>query len=690
MIAVLVVTAIAPALGQRVNLDVLANVGRDGTLYFEGTVTARGLSPKNHLQVRNELEVSVEFIEARGRFGVLPTLVQPASNEAWRGGRPLTREQMAGVGAQRVVIAGQALALSDDGKPFGVSGTVRLAGADRFRIIATLRHTWAGSWPASECFYAIAGPFKVKPGVARERRDGGLLDDVGRFLQRSARDVGRVALRGAGLFLAAGGSPIAALQQALLGEVEQRQDAFGMALRYIGRAAIASTEVRTVDQVLVTSDNTTGASGSDLTRALVEGLVARYLGAGGVGPGGTTKPTPIRSWDDAVEVLRADLQHRLGLRDLNITLADGTVVVTSAPPALEGYGHLEPIIAYILVNAALAAPAAEQVAAIFDDAIGGSFGLRVPAEAARQYAQGEMDTATFLSQCTFTDAAALAATGAATATAPTSRPAAPRTVLTLEQLPAGWLASGSREIDAAELQRQLPALRCTLPAGTWSAMQVVQTDRGPVTVIALAPPTAEQAATIAHEITTLGQGRPSSVGTTELPGTPPLHLARAADRVYLLSGETAAVGAVAALLTGEDDAAPRVLRPAPAPPPEPAAAPTPSTVALSPASFIRKARLVTGVTPEGDPESFYGTLPEGAERVGVYLDIVRAPEESEILLTWYRDGQELARRLLVVTGDRRTVSYLTPREEGGFPPGTYWLEITTNGTLAARLVFTNR
>ena len=372
----------------------------------------------------------------------------------WRGGGPAR------------FIAGQALALSDDGKPFGVSGTVRLAGADRFRIIATLRHTWAGSWPASECFYAIAGPFKVKPGVARERRDGGLLDDVGRFLQRSARDVGRVALRGAGLFLAAGGSPIAALQQALLGEVEQRQDAFGMALRYIGRAAIASTEVRTVDQVLVTSDNTTGASGSDLTRALVEGLVARYLGTGGVGPGGTTKPTPIRSWDDAVEVLRADLQHRLGLRDLNITLADGTVVVTSAPPALEGYGHLEPIIAYILVNAALAAPAAEQVAAIFDDAIGGS-GLRVPAEAARQYAQGEMDTATFLSQCTFTDAAALVATGAATATAPTSRPAAPRTVLTLEQLPAGWLASGSREIDAAELQRQLPALRCTLPAGTW-------------------------------------------------------------------------------------------------------------------------------------------------------------------------------------------------------------------------------
>ena len=160
--------------------------------------------------------------------------------------------------------------------------------------------------------------------------------------------------------------------------------------------------------------------------------------------------------------------------------------------------------------------------------------------------------------------------------------------------------------------------------------------------------------------------------------------------MYLLSGETPAVGAVAALLTGEGAAAPRVLRPAPAPPPEPAATPTPSAVALSPASFIRKARLVTGVTPEGDPESFYGTLPEGAERVGVYLDIVRAPEESEILLTWYRDGQELARRLLVVTGDRRTVSYLTPREEGGFPPGTYWLEITTNGTLAARLVFTNK
>ena len=167
MIAVLVVTAIAPALGQRVNLDVLANVGRDGTLYFEGTVTARGLSPTNHLQVRNELEVSVEFIEARGRFGVLPTLVQPASNEAWRGGRPLTREQMAGVGAQRVVIAGQALALSDDGKPFGVSGTVRLAGGP---FIITALTTWAGRRPASEC-YAIAS-LQVKPGGPRHHGRG--------------------------------------------------------------------------------------------------------------------------------------------------------------------------------------------------------------------------------------------------------------------------------------------------------------------------------------------------------------------------------------------------------------------------------------------------------------------------------------------------------------------------------------
>ena len=59
-------------------------------------------------------------------------------------------------------------------------------------------------------------------------------------------------------------------------------------------------------------------------------------------------------------------------------------------------------------------------------------------------------------------------------------------------------------------------------------MQVVQTDQP--AVIALAP-TAEQAATIAQEITTPGQGTAVKRGHTELLGTPPLHPARAADRV---------------------------------------------------------------------------------------------------------------------------------------------------------------
>lgn len=683
MVAGLIVAAIAPSLGQRVQIDVLANVGRDHSLYFEGTVTARGLSPRTHLQVRNEVEVWVEAIGPRGRFSVLPDLVQPTSDEAWKKGRPLTAAHLAGLDARRVSVAGQALAASDDGQAFAVSGSANLAGADRFRIIATLRHTWAGSWPASECSYAVAGPFKVRAGVVRERQGGGLLGDVGRFLERSARDVGRVALAGAGIFLATGSSPIAALQQALLSELAQREDALGSALRYVGRAATPATGVQTSDQVLAASGDPALASGGDLTRALVERLVQQYLGTTAVGPDGTPAPTPIRTWDDAVEVLRADLQRRLGLRDLSVTMADGTAVVTSAPPALEGYGHLEPIIAYILVNAALAAPQAQQVAAVFEDAISGSFGLRVPADVARQYAQGQMDTATFLSQCSFTDAAGLAVRLATSGATTPASPAAPRGVLTLEQLPAGWMASGSREIDAATLQRELPTVRCTPPAGTWSAMQVVQTDQGAVTIIALALPSIEQATALAQQISTQGQGRPSTVGTTELPGPPPLHLTRSASTVYLLSGATAAVGAVAKLVAGTTETGPRVLQPTPEPKPEP----TPSSLALSPGSFVRKARLVTGVDAEGDPQSFYGILPEGAERVGVYLDLARAPEESEVLLTWYRDGEELARRLLVVSGDRRTVSYLTPTTADGFAPGSYWLEIATDGKLAARLVF---
>lgn len=254
------------------------------------------------------------------------------------------------------------------------------------------------------------------------------------------------------------------------------------------------------------------------------------------------------------------------------------------------------------------------------------------------------------------------------------------------------------------------------------------TDRS-VTVLALALSDDVAAAALAQEIATRYSGQPSTLGTTEIPGTPPLHIAQLTSTVYLLQGETADIGDVAALLgVGGAGQAPQVAAqppapvtpapPAPTPPtptaptpsapapitppaPEPAtpATPTPepepepTTATPQPLevpedSFLRRPTLCTGVDDDGQPITFRGTLPEGAERVGVYLNFIDAPSDSELLLTWYRDGDVLTRRLLVVSGSRRTVNYIVPSRNGAFPSGTYWVEIAINDQLAGRLVFT--
>lgn len=471
----LLVAGVSAARAQRIELDVLANVGRDCSLYFEGTVTAHKLCPRTHLQVHNEIDISVEFITADGRFATLPTTVQLTSGEAWRGNRLLTEEEKTGVGSRTVSVAGQELKLTDDGQPFAVSGAVNLEGGDRFRIIATLRHTWAGSWPAADCSYAIAGPFRVKPGVARQRKGGGLLGDVGRFLERSAGAVGQALVSNAGSLLGGALNPVSMLQQLLLGELQQRQDALGTALRYIGRAVTPETGVLTVDQILPGAGDQQVQLTGDLTGVLVQGLLQRYLGD--ALPGGQTGATlaQVRDVDDAIALLQGDLERRLGLRDLDVAIDNARAVVTSNAPTLSGHGHLEPVIAYMLVNAALAAPWVEDVAAVFRDVTGGTFGLRVPAAVARQYAQGGMDTATFLSMAQLTDAASLATTPAAPASTSTT-PAASATyaIVAQSQLPPGWLASATETLSPAELQQVLPDVPLTAHQITWSGMQVLQ------------------------------------------------------------------------------------------------------------------------------------------------------------------------------------------------------------------------
>ncbi|MGD9494845.1 MAG: hypothetical protein AB7Y46_00915 [Armatimonadota bacterium] len=786
----LIAALACPALGQRVDLDVLANIGQDNSLYFEGTVTALDLTPRGHLQVRNEIDVSVEHITANGEFRTLPDTWNSASDEARKGNRLLSAQERQGVESTLVSIAGQAVEASDDGYPFLVSGTVDLTGADRFRIIATLRHTWAGSWPAADCRYSIAGPFKVKPGIARKRRGGGMLGDIGRFLERSVGDVTDVMVDNADLLLGGALSPVGLLQQVLMGEVQQRHHALGAALQYIGRAAGLDAGMVTMDQTF-TDPGADPYQSQDLTQALVGDLAQRVLGetsSSGAQPAvaaDPTAPTPVGDFDQAAALLKSDLEQQVGLRDLTVTVDATTVVVTSAAPALQGYGHLESIIAYILVDAALAAPWVQQVVALFADETGGTYGMQAPASAALQYAQGTMDTATFLSMCTLTDASGLAAgptaqtaydpaattqpptaTEPGTPPAPTALPApilpiavaaeaAAPTVVSQAQLPPGWLTSPTREVTPAELQQVLPAAQLSDHMITWSGMQVLQVGQVATTLVAMQLPSAQEASALLQHISTQYGGTPSAAGTLRLASQPPVDLLQTDTMVHLLQGDPQTVAQVAGLLhtltgttptaaepgltpiaaqpaaepTAEptatpttepaaEPATPPATEPAAQPATEPGAAPTsqptepttpaptattepapttvepepepeppPAPIELPVGSFVSQARLCTGVDEDGKPETFYGTVPAGAQRVGLYLAFRDAPANSEVMIAWYRDGQVLSRRLLVVTGDRRTVNYIMPAGAEGFPSGQYWVEIITGEEPLARLLF---
>ena len=268
-----------PAAAQKPVLDIQANVSPENVLYFEGTVTPMNLCPAGQLQVHNEVAIFVEFTEKGGRFRDLPDRVKPTSDESYIGKKLLEGQRLEGRASTLIELSGQQMAPEDEGQPFCVSATVNLGQADKFRVIARMRHQWAGTFPEVECSYDIAGPYQVRPGVARKRQSSGLLSRVGRFLERSVCEVGETVLdvggTAAGMLLTGATNPVGILQSLLLGELQQQSGAIGEALRFIGGAGGAGATTGGLEQVLLG-----GGSGQpqDLTTVLVQGLLARYGG----------------------------------------------------------------------------------------------------------------------------------------------------------------------------------------------------------------------------------------------------------------------------------------------------------------------------------------------------------------------------------------------------------------------------
>ncbi len=755
VIACLCVAAAAPAFAQKPVLDVQANVSPRDILYFQGTVTPKDLCPEGQLKVRNELEVLVEYVEEDGAFRKLPTRVVPTADEAYHDGDLLEGEKLEGRKATLVEISGEELADDDDGKPFCVNGTVDMSGAQQFRIIARLRHQWAGTFPEVECFYDIAGPFPVEAGIARKRESHDLLSDVGRFLERSACEIGEglveVGDAAAGLLLADAANPVTILQALLLGEVQQQSGALGEALRFIGGASGAGASTPQIDQLL---SGEVPEDGDDLTAALVRGLAQRYapdLTSGGIvatdQPSETTAQVDVDALaDEAIEHIEQELGGNLGLRNLRINVDSARAIVASQMPDLDGHGHLQPIIAYMLVDAALAAPWTDAVTALFEDESGSQFGIAAPAEAARNLARGEIDVQTFLQLCRFADPDSQVVTTGGIA-GNTGVPGATGTeaaeaLLPTSQLPAGWLTSDTHQIDVADLAQIVPGLEVGAHSISWSGIQVVQAKDEVVTVVGLETPEVSKALQLVQMLESATGG--TQIGNIlRLSTDPPLHAFQSGERTYLLQGEreavtevaqtlssctqgspTVQVGGLASLLPGVAPAASGDEQPSEAPadasasepdpttqPPPPASetpeastqadpasegtddcataassasSEAPEAVPLSDSGPLTKTYLCTGVA-DGRPVELEGTLPEGTERLGVYIEVQDAPPGTVLEMELFSDGFSLGRRMMSATGDRRTVVYFAPT--GGFGEGTHWLEVSADDDLLARTIF---
>ncbi len=757
---VICVAAALPAVAQKAKLDVQANVSPEDVLYFEGTVTPVRLVPAGQLQVRNEVDVLVEYIAKGGKFRTLPNRVIPTSDEAYKDRRLLEGEQLEGRDSTLVEISGDELLPEDEGQAFVTTGTVDLSDAHLFRIMTRLRHQWAGTFPEVECFYDVSGPYPVKAGIARKRESNNLLSQAGRFLEHSVGEIGegieRYGGQAAGLLLAGGGNPVGILQALLLGEVQEQSGALGQALRFIGGAVGAGASTSNLDQLLSGSDS---SAGDDLTTSLVRGLIARHGGdlttggiVGGAGPGGQEFDVTDVLIGVAIEQIEEELGGNLGLRNLRVNVDESTAVVASQMPSLDGHGHLEPIIAYMLVDAALSAPWTEAVAAVVDTGSGGQLSISAPTEAARNLARGQIDVETFLQLCRFADPnLPIVSSGGITGDAAptTTAPAADLTpLLSQSQLPTGWLASGTHAVNVDDLEGIIPGLDLSAHSISWGGIQVIQTDSQPVTVVGLDLGEAGEALQLLQLLGTL-TGDEVGEGLLRVSTDPPLHAVQSGDRTYLLQGDRNACSEVAHLLTSGGgggqtiglagllpgvgaDLTPGGQQPAAAQPdtpatpaeepanetetPAPAAAPTPAPApvvpglpqgpAASPAtpatpgaesvidvpeavspdgsSFLRRSYLCTGAEGE-QPVELKGPLAAGSDRLGVYLEIRDAPRSSMLEMELLREGFSCGRRMMGVSGDRRTVAYFAPSR--GFSPGQYWLEIKANDELVSRMLF---
>ncbi len=113
----------------------------------------------------------------------------------------------------------------------------------------------------------------------------------------------------------------------------------------------------------------------------------------------------------------------------------------------------------------------------------------------------------------------------------------------------------------------------------------------------------------------------------------------------------------------------------------------PPPMPLAANSVVKEAVLCQGVDEDNKPEGITNTFPADTVKIGLYLRMTNAPGNTEITLEWSRGERLLQRRLLLVSGSRRLITYIYAARAAHLRAGSYAVEIKEDDRLVARLPF---
>ena len=109
---------------------------------------------------------------------------------------------------------------------------------------------------------------------------------------------------------------------------------------------------------------------------------------------------------------------------------------------------------------------------------------------------------------------------------------------------------------------------------------------------------------------------------------------------------------------------------------------------LQASSCVKKAITCLGLDERQGLRGVAELFPTGTEKVALYVEIRAAKPNTEIELTWQRDGEIVGRQILLASGTQKSMSYLFAKDHPSLRDGYYAVDIEETDTLVGRVVFT--